>query len=235
MAKKFFILQHVECEPLGIWEEELKRWHARYEYIELWKGQEIPEPKDTLASIILGGPMNVDETMDHPFITKEIDYIKALVDEDIHVLGVCLGAQLLAAALGARVSKGPKAEIGYKHVTLTPHGADNRLFRGFPMTLPVFQWHSQGFELPSGAEQLATSDDFANQAFCYNKAWGLQFHAEVTPELVDGFAEAYAEELEIQPGVTRNKLKEQANSQGQMVALYGRQLIRRFWDSVTEF
>ncbi len=234
MAKKFFVLQHVACEPLGIWEEELNRWHARFETVKLWEGDKVPVASETLAAIVLGGPMNVDETDQFPFLEDEVAYIKALIEADIHVLGVCLGSQLMAKALGGRVSKGPKSEIGYSNVTLTPNGADNRLFRGFPMTLPVFQWHSQGFELPQGVEHLATSEDFPNQAFAFQHAWGLQFHAEVTSEQVESMAKAYEEELAVQPGVTRTKLKEQALAQGQMVALYGRQIIRRFWDSVTE-
>ncbi len=234
MAKKFFVLQHVACEPLGIWEEELNRWHARFETVNLWEGDEVPSATDTLAAIVLGGPMNVDETDKYPFLGKEVDFIRTLIEDDKHVLGVCLGSQLMAKALGGRVGKGPRSEIGYSNVTLTPNGADNRLFRGFPMTVPVFQWHGQGFELPQGVEHLATSEDFPNQAFAYKHAWGLQFHAEITPELVEGMAKAYAGELEVQPGVTRTKLKEQALAQGQMVALYGRQIIRRFWDSVTE-
>lgn len=234
MTKKFYILQHVACESLGIWEEELKRWHARYHYIKLWDGDPVPPAQETLAAIILGGPMNVDDRERHPYLEQEIEFIKQLVAENKHVLGVCLGSQLIAAALGARVTNGPVREIGYSNVTLTPNGAENRLFRGFPMTLPVFQWHGQGFELPPNTEQLAASDDYPNQAFNLGNTWGLQFHAEVTPELVDKMAEAYAEELAIQPGLTRTKLKEQALEHGQMVSLYGRQIIRRFWDSVTE-
>lgn len=234
MAKKFYVLQHAECETLGIWAEELKRWHSRYEYVKLWDNDRLPSSKETLAAIILGGPMNVDDHDQYPFLTDEINYIKELVDQDKHVLGVCLGAQLIAKALGGHVSKGPKTEIGYTNVTLTPHGADNRLFQGFPMTLPVFQWHSQGFTLPTGSELLASSDVYPNQAFAVGKVWGLQFHAEVTPELADEYARVYAEELALVSGLTRTKLKEQAIAHGRMVALYGRQIIRRFWDSVTE-
>lgn len=231
--KKLFILQHAQTEPLGIWEEELQRWYAPYEYVELWRGQALPAPENTLAAIVMGGPMNVAEHDRYPFLTAEIEYLKRLFEQEKHILGVCLGAQLLAAALGARVAPGPRPEIGYSTVTLTPTGAEDALFSGFPMDLPVFQWHEQGFDLPAGATRLAASPDYENQAFRHGKAWGLQFHMETTPQMTDAWAESGATELQA-AGTNRAKLAEQAAAQSQMIALYGRQLIRRFWDSIAE-
>ena len=232
-VKKFYVLQHIDCEPLGIWEEELKRWYARYEYIKVWEGAPLPEPENTLAAIVLGGPMSVNDTENFPFVTKEIEYLRKLVDAKVHVLGVCLGAQLLAAALGAEISNGSKAEIGYSTITLTHEGTEDRLMLGFPMEFPVFQWHEQGFELPRGAKRLAGTEDYPNQAFRYENVWGLQFHLEVTPAMTENFSQAYADMLEQAPNLTPRKLKEQAAVNGHMVTLYGRQVIRRFWDSVT--
>ncbi|MCD4812198.1 type 1 glutamine amidotransferase [bacterium] len=231
--KKFYVLQHIECEPLGIWEEELKRWYARYEYVKVWEGAAMPAPEDTLAAIILGGPMSVNDSENHPYLTAEIDYIKKLIDRKVHVLGVCLGAQVIAAALGAKIINGSRSEIGYSSVTLTHEGVADPLLLGFPMDLPVFQWHEQGFELPKGAERFAGTEDYPNQAFRYGNAWGFQFHLEVTPELVATFAQAYGEMLARVPSLTPQKLKDDANAKGHMVSLYGRQVIRRFWDSVT--
>jgi GMP synthase-like glutamine amidotransferase len=231
--KKIYVIRHVAAEPLGIWEEELRRWHVPFEYVELWQGKPLPDPKSTLAAIVMGGFMNVDEQDRYPHLKQEIEYLKELMARETHILGVCLGGQLLAAALGAHVTCGPHPEIGYSEVTLTPIGAEDTLFNGFPMTLPVFQWHSQGFELPQGAERLAASPDYPNQAFRLGKVWGLQFHLEVTPDLVQQWAGAGERELQ-KNGLTPAKLEEQIHSHGQMVSLYGRQVIRRFWDSIAE-
>jgi GMP synthase (glutamine-hydrolysing) len=232
--KKLFVLQHVEREHLGVWEEELKRWYARFEYVRLWQGQKLPAPEETLAAIVLGGPMSVNDADQHPFLVKELDYLRRLMDADVHVLGVCLGAQLLAAALGAKVANGPRAEFGYSRVMLTYDGIKDTLLLGFPMELPVFQWHEQGFELPPGAVRLAGTDDYPNQVFRHGHAWGFQFHLEVTPEMAEQFARDHEEMLAAVPGLSRHKVVEQAGTLGQVSSLYGRQLIRRFWDSVTE-
>jgi len=232
-VKKFYVLQHIECEALGIWEEELKRWYARYEYVKVWEEAKMPAPENTLAAIVLGGPMSVNDTENYPFIIKEIEYLQKLIEAKVHVLGVCLGAQLLAAALGAKITNGPRAEIGYSTATLTHEGPQDPLMLGFPMELPVFQWHEQGFDLPPGAERLAGTDDYPNQAFRFENIWGFQFHLEVTPEMVGEFGKEYADMLERVPNLNYSKLMEQASAKGHMVTLYGRQVIRRFWDSVT--
>jgi GMP synthase (glutamine-hydrolysing) len=231
--KKIYVIQHVQTEPLGIWEEELQRWYAPFEYVPLWEGKPLPAPESTLAAIVMGGPMNVSDQGTVPFLRPEIEYLQELCRRRTHVLGVCLGAQLLAASLGAQVGPGPRAEIGYMTLTLTPTGAEDVLLSGFPMELPVFQWHGQGFDLPDGATRLATSPDYENQAFRAGNAWGFQFHLEVTPQLVDEWAVLGANEIQA-VGLSRAKLAEQAGAHGQMVALYGRQVIRRFWDSVAE-
>jgi len=231
--KSLYILQHIESEPLGIWEEELNRWRARSKRIEVWKECNLPSAEATLGAIVLGGPMNVAETDRYPFLAREMDYLKQLAERDVPVIGVCLGAQLLAAALGATVAPGSRREIGYTTVTLTPAGAESTLLRGFPMELPVFQWHGQGFSLPAGAVLLARSGSYPNQAFRYRNAWGFQFHMEVTPAMVENWAQQYAGDLD-SVGLVPGKLAEQGLERGQMVSLYGRQVIRRFWDSVTE-
>jgi GMP synthase-like glutamine amidotransferase len=231
--KKIYVLQHVPSEPLGIWEEELHRWHAPFTCLKLWEGEPLPEPKAALGAIVMGGPMNVEEQDRFPHLKAEIEFIRALVALETPVLGVCLGGQLLAAALGARVGYGPEPEIGYAQVTLTPVGAEDTLFTGFPMTLPVFQWHAQGFELPKGAVLLAASPGYPHQAFRFGKAWGLQFHLEVTPEMVLEWARDGERDLQ-KAGLTPALLSEQIHEQAQMVSLYGRQVIRRFWDAIAD-
>ena len=177
--------------------------------------------------------MNAADTNRWPHLQAEIEFIRQLNAAETPVLGVCLGAQLLAVALGARVGFGPQPEIGYLDVTLTPVGAEDTLLSGFPMALPVFQWHAQGFDLPPQAELLATGSLYPNQAFRCRKAWGFQFHLEVTPEMVLQWALNSEAELQ-KAGLSQAKLTEQIHERAQMVSLYGRRVIRRFWDALAE-
>jgi GMP synthase-like glutamine amidotransferase len=231
--RKIVVLQHVPTEPLGVWEEELHRWHAPFEVVELWRGQPVPDAKTALAAIVLGGPMNVGDQERWPHLKQELEFIRQLVNAETPVLGVCLGAQLLASVLGAHVGFGPAPEIGYMDVTLTPVGAEDTLLSGFPMALPVFQWHAQGFELPPQAVPLATSPNYPLQAFRFGRAWGFQFHLEVTPEMVKQWARDGEADLR-KAGLNQALLAEQINVQAQMVTLYGRRVIRRFWDALAE-
>jgi GMP synthase-like glutamine amidotransferase len=140
--------------------------------------------------VILGGPMNVYEEDNYPFLALEDAFIKMVLREKIPFLGICLGAQLLAKACGAKVTKSDYKEIGWFEVDLTPEGKQDGLFRGLPHTIPVFQWHEDTFAVPDGGILLGTSALCRNQAFRVgDSAYGLQFHTEVTPDMVKAWAE----------------------------------------------
>jgi GMP synthase (glutamine-hydrolysing) len=134
----------------------------------------------------MGGPMNVDETERYPALAHEVAWLQKAVEAEIPVLGVCLGSQLLAKALGARVYANRVKEIGWYDIELVSSAADDPLFAGSPQTINIFQWHGDTFDLPAGAVQLARSPQCENQAFRFGKsAYGLQFHLEVTAEIID--------------------------------------------------
>lgn len=150
-----------------------------------------------MGAVAFGGPQSANDAPQADFLQREIDWIGAYVDAGGPFLGICLGAQLLARALGASVSPHPEGrlEVGYYPLTPTPLGRSLGLF---PSELNVYHWHREGFELPRGAELLATGGDFANQAFRYRRAtYGLQFHPEVTSEIVRRWtsSEGAAEDL----------------------------------------
>ncbi len=122
---------------------------------------------------------------DHPYIQREIQYIRDARERGQPVLGVCLGAQLIAKALGARVHANTVKEIGWAPVTFMPAAANDPLFAGLPEAETIFHWHSETFALPPGAELLASSDACRNQAFRVgNRIYGVQFHLEVTPSMI---------------------------------------------------
>jgi GMP synthase (glutamine-hydrolysing) len=136
--------------------------------------------------VVMGGPMNVDQVDRYPFLAAEVGWIREGVAQEIPMMGICLGAQLLAKSLGAKVFANPVKEIGWYEIELLPAAAGDPLFRGCPARQTVFQWHGDTFEMPSGAVHLARSTLCRHQAFRYGpSAFGLQFHAEMTEDMVD--------------------------------------------------
>jgi GMP synthase-like glutamine amidotransferase len=137
--------------------------------------------------IILGGPMGVYEMDKYPFLRTIAEGMKIALNEGIKILGICLGAQLLAHVLGAEVFNSGKEENGWCGIRITNDGLRDECISSFSenqIYLEVFQWHGDTFNLPKGAKRLAYSDDFENQAFSFNGSYGLQFHPEVTPHMI---------------------------------------------------
>jgi GMP synthase (glutamine-hydrolysing) len=186
MKKNVLILRQVPHEPGGTLEIALQKAAVDFRYIDLY--QETPDglPLDEAAGlVVMGGPMNVDQVDRYPFLAKELGWIEQAIDLELPMLGICLGSQLLAKTLGARVYRNRISEIGWYPIELTSTAADDALF-GQGGRRTVFQWHGDTFDLPGGAVHLARNDWCENQAFRYGpRAYGLQFHLEMTAELVD--------------------------------------------------
>lgn len=161
--------------------------------IDLQAGDRLPSSWDNLdAVVILGGPMNVYEEEKYPFLKDEDIFIKEALKKKIPYMGLCLGAQLLAKACGARVVRSPKEEIGFSTVQFTKAAEADGLFKGMGKEIDVFQWHGDMFHIPSGGELLAASKDCPHQAFRVGTcAWGIQFHVEVTDKSIQEWIEAY--------------------------------------------
>jgi len=192
----FLILQHIECEHAGLLGDFLKEKGIPAHTVRLHWGEAIPAPEGYEAMVVLGGPPNVYQVEEYPFLVEEERAIKRALEKDVPLLGICLGGQLLAKALGARVSRNPVKEIGFYRVDLTDEGMKDRLFSRCGASLGVFQWHGDTFDIPEGAVRLAGSPFCANQSFRYGRrAYGLQFHVEVTPDMVASWAREYRQEL----------------------------------------
>ena len=148
------------------------------------------EPESYDAVLVFGGAMHVDQEERHPWLREEEALLRRLLRAEIPLLGVCLGAQLIAKALGAPVGRLPQPEIGWYEVELTPEARSDPIFAGLPGRFASFQWHSYAFELPAGAAPLARTP-VGLQAYRSGKsAWGIQFHAEVTRENVVDWLES---------------------------------------------
>ncbi len=184
---KILVFQHVPYEPLGTLDPLLKASGFRIRYVNFSRDPDLRPDLDRYAAIIvLGGPMNVDQVNAYPNLATEVEILKEALDRDMSILGICLGAQLLAKALGGSVRPGDRREIGWYDVELTDKGKLDPVLSSFSPTQRVFQWHEDCIELPTGCEHLARSPDCEVQAFCHGEhAYGFQFHLEVDRYLVD--------------------------------------------------
>jgi GMP synthase (glutamine-hydrolysing) len=198
MNDRLLALQHIACEPPAAFEDELRSRGLDLERVELDEGDPLPDWRGYAGTIVMGGPMGAYEDDAHPWLTAEKRMLREAVEAGHPVWGVCLGAQLLAAALGARVYPGAEPEVGLLDVELTDAGVADPVFATAPRRFPTLQWHGDTFDLPEGATLLASSPAYENQAFVYARAYALQFHLEVPPELAAEWGEvpAYADSLE---------------------------------------
>jgi GMP synthase (glutamine-hydrolysing) len=147
-----------------------------------------PDLEEIGGLIVFGGEMNVDETERHPYLLTQRELMRLAVDAGLPVVGICLGAQMMARAFDARVYRAPVRELGFKPVRVTDMGQGDVLLRAFQTGDRVFQWHQDTFDLPAGAELLVAGDDVPNQAFRIGtRAWGVQFHFEVDADGVEAW------------------------------------------------
>lgn len=178
--------------------------------------------------VVMGGPMSA--TSDEGYATRlaEIGLVTEALEAAVPVLGVCLGAQLLAHAGGGRVRRGHGPEIGWAPIRFGPAAADDPLFAAAPETLRVLHWHGDTFELPPGATPLAGSDPYPHQAFRIgDAAWGLQFHLEVTETAVRHFTATFAEEAALAPGGAARIVADTPDALAAL-APHRREILRRF-------
>jgi len=184
---KVLVFQHVPFEPLGTLDPLLKEAGCRLRYVNFGRvpGQR-PQLEGYAALIVLGGPMNSDQIETYPNLLTEVDIIREAVQRGMAVLGICLGAQLLARALGGTVSRNATREIGWHDVVMTPAGLEDPVLSTFAPRQEVFQWHEDGIGLPPGAVLLASSPASPVQAFRHGDGvYGFQFHLEVDRDLIE--------------------------------------------------
>jgi len=190
------VLQHIACEPPGAFEDVLVAAGADVHRVELDEGDALPPWQDFVAIVAMGGPMSVNDDAELPWLTAEKQAVAEAVRAGVPYWGSCLGVQLLAAALGARVYAGTQPEVGVLPVALTEEGRADPVFAALPAEFQTLQWHGDTFDVPEGGVLLASSPAFPNQAFRVGQAaYGVQFHVEVTEQMAREWAEvpAYAE------------------------------------------
>jgi GMP synthase (glutamine-hydrolysing) len=188
---KIVVLQHAELDSPGT----LADWAAgrvgtNCFVVRLDKGHPLPSLQDFDWLVSLGGPMNVDEDAQYPWLAPEKALTRAAIQAGKHVLGICLGAQIIARALGAPVTKNPHPEIGWFPIQTTLEAKTHPVWTAFPVSATVFHWHGDTFEIPDGAVRNASSEACTNQAFTFGqRVLALQFHLEVGSDDVRRFVE----------------------------------------------
>ena len=183
--KRVLALQFCWDDPPGYLGEIMQEHNIPYEIVEADKCP-VPDPTEFDAILAMGGFQHVGENEKYPYLVEVESMIRKAVEEDIPYLGICLGGQLLAHALGAPVKRHSITPLGFFNVQTTDMGKTDPLFHGLPDSMQVFHWHEDTFDIPKEAVQLACNAQTDNQAFRYGRhAYGTQYHIEVTPDMID--------------------------------------------------
>jgi len=192
VAFMILIIKHIGIEGPGLIADFFNNSRWKVQAVDLSCGDSLPSGLNDLeAVVVLGGPMNVYQESSYPFLKQENKFLRCVLDQEIPLLGICLGSQLMAKAKEAGVVKAPKPEIGWYKVLLTDMGMKDPLFEGLGPSLRVFQWHQDMFKVPKEALLLACSDVCAQAIRLGKNAYGLQFHIEITPEMIQAWLDYY--------------------------------------------
>ena len=188
------IIKNIAAEGPGTIEDFLKQRNIRYRIVEFAEGEAFEDLGEFSHLVVMGGPMAVYEMDRYAYLKDEAELIADYIENKKRVLGVCLGAQMVAHVLGARVYPGEENETGWYKVKITPEGMADPVMKGLSINntseAEVFQWHGDTFDLPGGSVRLASSDAYENQAFRYGSGvYAFQFHIEVTPRIIRGWFE----------------------------------------------
>ncbi len=227
------VLQHIDCEPPGAYEDVLHEQGWELVRVELDDGEALPGREEGFDAIVaMGGPMSVNDDDALPWLREEKEFIAAAVHAGTPFFGACLGVQLLASALGSKVYPGPEPEVGLLPVRLTEAARSDPVFAGLPEDLLTFQWHGDTFDLPPGATRLAASPAYVNQAFRFGeRAYGVQFHLEVSAEMAREWSlvPEYAASLESVLGAgAAGRLIDELAVRSEELRDYARALFRRW-------
>jgi GMP synthase (glutamine-hydrolysing) len=194
------VLQHIRCEPPGIYAEMLADRGMGIDVFELDEGDDLPGWREVDLVLAMGGPMSVHDEAEHAWLAGEKRWIADAVRAGVPYFGVCLGAQLLAASLGAEVFAGSRPEVGVLPVAVTAAARGDPVLGQLGDEFVALQWHGDTFGIPAGAVRLAGSAAYQNQAFRFGEmAYGVQFHVEVTERMLADWHEvpAYAQSAQV--------------------------------------
>ncbi|NHC33884.1 type 1 glutamine amidotransferase [Scytonema millei] len=192
------VIRHEECSSLGMLKTAVKQAEIPFRYLDTYAGETLDEPIENYSHIVvLGGAVSAYEDEEYPFLRYEFQLIEKAIAQEIPILGICLGSQILAKILGAKVYRGKSGrEAGWCELQLTCDGTNDPLLHDFPNRFRVFQSHQDTFDIPADCIHLAKSDIYPNQAFRYRDfVWAIQFHPEIDENVLLDCADVIEQEL----------------------------------------
>lgn len=229
-----FAIRHVAFEDLGSFETVFKRHGYNIEYLEAGVddlGRVVRQPPDLL--VVLGGPIGANDVADYPFLKDELVALERRAERDLPTLGICLGSQLMACALGARVYPARGKEIGWAPIALTDAGRASCLSALAPLDEPVLHWHGDTFDLPFGAVHLASTEICPHQAFAWGRHWlALQFHLEATTRGLERWFIGHTSEIAATKGVSVARLRADTARWGRSLEARGTACLTRWLAAV---
>lgn len=225
-AKQALILQHISFEDFGSFEPALRQHGFHVRYVEAgMEDLRALHATDLDLLVVLGAPIGAYEDSAYPFLRDETRLLEERLSRDLPVMGICLGAQLMAKVLGSRVYPGPQKEIGWKPLALTPEAAATPVRHLDPQATSMFHWHGDTFDLPAGARLLASTDVCANQIFSWGKyALAFQCHPELRHNTVERWLVGHACELAVN-GCSPNQIREDTRKLGSALEQHGAHLM----------
>ncbi|HTV56379.1 MAG TPA: gamma-glutamyl-gamma-aminobutyrate hydrolase family protein [Terriglobia bacterium] len=226
---RVLVIQHAGVEKPGLIADELASAGCNVQLVLAFDGQPVPQrPDDSDGLVVMGGPMGLYERDRYPFLQDEIHLIENALEEHKPILGICLGSQLLAAALRTEVKRGRQKEIGWHSVHFTEQARLDPLLTGIGQPVTALHWHGDIFEIPSGAVRLAYSELTECQAFRYREnAYGFLFHMELTAEILRGMVTTFADELR-QEGIDGQEIIQAATEYMPKLQRTGRTVFHRW-------
>ncbi len=232
--KTALVIRHLAFEDLGLFERSIEAAGYQVRYLEAGMDDlSWIEPLDPELLIVLGGPIGANDEKDYPFIHDELTILETRLNCDAPTLGICLGSQLMARALGAKVYQGAEKEIGWKPLQLTDAGKNSALKHLSPEHTPVLHWHGDTFDLPVGATLLASTDAFPNQAFSWKKrGLALQFHPEVTVHGMERWYIGHSTEIYQSKDISVQQLREDTQKYGYNMDMYGNAFMEEWLGSI---
>ncbi|HEY9052405.1 MAG TPA: glutamine amidotransferase [Gammaproteobacteria bacterium] len=221
--KTALVIRHVAFEDLGLFERSIEAAGYQIRYLEAGMDDlSWIDPLDAELLIVLGGPIGANDENDYPFIQDELSILETRLNCDVPTLGICLGAQLMARAMGAKVYPASQKEIGWKPLELTDAGKNFPLKHLSAEHTPVLHWHGDTFDLPAGAKLLASTDVTPHQAFSWKKrGLALQFHPEVTVLGMERWYIGHSAEIHQDENITVQQLRVDTQKYGYKMDMYG--------------
>jgi GMP synthase (glutamine-hydrolysing) len=227
--KPLLCIRHEPTDTLGVARQALQDEGLPFRILDAWGAVAWPEPEEVAGYLVMGGAMNVDQINSHPYLAEERRLLRRVIENGVPVMGVCLGAQLMARALDQPVTRAPRRKCGFFPVFSNEEGARDRVVSAFAPAAIEFHWNEDTFDLPPGATLLASGPDGAIDAYRFgDRAWGIAFHPEVDGPELDGWIDAVGPRLESVWGRSADELKKEVVDLLPEHEERGRELFRRF-------